>query len=142
MKRFLTFISEKKRFLLVLALLGLFMIIGHFFGIRRLINADLIKQILLFNWYISLPLFILLCCFANLTNSPTTIIMTLLVYVTGRTAAIPLIFLGSVTACVFTFFTVSSICNIPLLSIKKCAFNIKIVGFNVANNLQLLVQIW
>ncbi len=119
MERVLSFVSEKKRFFLVLALLGLFMIAGYFFGIRRFINADLIKQVLLLNWYVSLPLFILLCCFANLTNSPTTVIMTILVYVTGRTPAIPLIFFGSVISCVFTFFTVSLVTKNSVTQIKN-----------------------
>ncbi|MBY0451384.1 MAG: VTT domain-containing protein [Bdellovibrionaceae bacterium] len=109
MQRLFDFVLEKKRFFIVVGLLIVFMLAGHFLGIRQLIKPDFIKQILVLNWYISLPLFILLCCLANLTNTPTTIIMTVVVYVTGRNAAIPLIFIGSVASCVFTFFTISLI---------------------------------
>ncbi len=107
MRPIIKFIFERKPFFIILLLFCFFILLGRLFEIQNYVNAESIKQILALNWYISLPLFIALCCLANLTNSPTTVILTAVVYVVGRSAAVPFIFVGSVTSCVFTFLTIS-----------------------------------
>ena len=107
MTRILNWASENKRLLIAVAVIGSLIALGYLLGLQQYFSREFAQKTLLQHWYISFPLFIVLCSIANLTNTPSTLFMMTAVFLLGKAVAIPLIYVTWVIACLFTFSVVS-----------------------------------